>query len=210
MARLWARATLWGLAKCSAAPDMRVDGRRCRPHGGVLVASKHMSMWDTLALYHRARRSRHRAETGASLYSLLRLVSVEGDGDCHRPQRRRRRAAPHDPPGAPRVLAEGRPILIFPEGTRKKPGAAPDYKPGVAGLYGILKVPLRAGGAGFRTLLAGLPQAISRHHQPGVSGGDSAGPQAGQRLHAPLLQRSATNRGPHIPRPTGLLRSDRA
>src|SRR5258706_15057121 len=39
------------------------------------------------------------------------------------------------------VLAERRPILIFPEGTRKTPGAAPDYKPGVAGLYGQLDVP---------------------------------------------------------------------
>ena len=38
------------------------------------------------------------------------------------------------------VLGEGRPILIFPEGTRKKPGAAPDYKPGVAGLYAMLEV----------------------------------------------------------------------
>ena len=35
---------------------------------------------------------------------------------------------------------EGRPILIFPEGTRKKPGAPPDYKPGVAGLYNQLDV----------------------------------------------------------------------
>ncbi len=41
---------------------------------------------------------------------------------------------------AKRVLADGRPILIFPEGTRKKPGAPPDYKPGVAGLYGLLNV----------------------------------------------------------------------
>jgi 1-acyl-sn-glycerol-3-phosphate acyltransferase len=38
------------------------------------------------------------------------------------------------------VLAQGRPVLIFPEGTRKKPGAPPDYKPGVAGLYGMLEV----------------------------------------------------------------------
>ena len=38
------------------------------------------------------------------------------------------------------VLAQGRPILIFPEGTRQKPGAEPDYKPGVAGLYGVLGV----------------------------------------------------------------------
>jgi 1-acyl-sn-glycerol-3-phosphate acyltransferase len=41
---------------------------------------------------------------------------------------------------ARQVLDQGRPILIFPEGTRKKPGAAPDYKPGVAGLYTLLGV----------------------------------------------------------------------
>ena len=41
---------------------------------------------------------------------------------------------------AEKVLGEGRPILIFPEGTRKRPGALPDYKPGVAGLYGMLEV----------------------------------------------------------------------
>jgi 1-acyl-sn-glycerol-3-phosphate acyltransferase len=32
-------------------------------------------------------------------------------------------------------------VVIFPEGTRKKPGAAPDYKPGVAALYALLGVP---------------------------------------------------------------------
>ena len=42
---------------------------------------------------------------------------------------------------AQKVLAEDRPVLIFPEGTRKKPGAPPDYKSGVAGLYGMLAVP---------------------------------------------------------------------
>jgi len=42
---------------------------------------------------------------------------------------------------ARQVLGEGRPVLIFPEGTRKKPGAPPDYKPGVAGLYSQLDVP---------------------------------------------------------------------
>ena len=42
---------------------------------------------------------------------------------------------------ANKVLKDGRPILIFPEGTRKKPGDVPDYKPGVVGLYAILKKP---------------------------------------------------------------------
>jgi 1-acyl-sn-glycerol-3-phosphate acyltransferase len=35
-------------------------------------------------------------------------------------------------------VAQGRPIAIFPEGTRKQVGAPPDYKPGVAALYGHL------------------------------------------------------------------------
>jgi 1-acyl-sn-glycerol-3-phosphate acyltransferase len=38
-------------------------------------------------------------------------------------------------------VTERRPIVIFPEGTRKAPGTAPDYKPGVAGMYGLLGVP---------------------------------------------------------------------
>jgi 1-acyl-sn-glycerol-3-phosphate acyltransferase len=35
-----------------------------------------------------------------------------------------------------------RQLVIFPEGTRKAPGAPPDYKPGVAGLYRELEVPV--------------------------------------------------------------------
>src|SRR5262249_6708404 len=36
------------------------------------------------------------------------------------------------------AIEHGRTLLIFPEGTRKKPGEAPDYKPGVAALYSQL------------------------------------------------------------------------
>jgi 1-acyl-sn-glycerol-3-phosphate acyltransferase len=38
-------------------------------------------------------------------------------------------------------LAEGRPLAIFPEGTRRELGAPPDYKPGVAALYSMLDIP---------------------------------------------------------------------
>ena len=37
--------------------------------------------------------------------------------------------------------AQGREILIFPEGTRSVPGSAPDYKPGVVALYEGLELP---------------------------------------------------------------------
>ena len=48
MSRNWSRAVLWGL-KLIAGLDYDVRGTP--PAHGVLVASKHMSMWDTIALY---------------------------------------------------------------------------------------------------------------------------------------------------------------
>ena len=35
---------------------------------------------------------------------------------------------------------DGRQILVFPEGTRRQPGAAPDYKPGILLLYDALQL----------------------------------------------------------------------
>ncbi len=39
-------------------------------------------------------------------------------------------------------MAEGRQLLIFPEGTRQLPGADPKYRPGVFGMYDELEVPV--------------------------------------------------------------------
>ena len=137
MARIWARATLWGL-KIFAGVGERQLGTA--PRGGVLVASKHMSMWDTLALY-------LALEDPAIVLKreLLRIpfygwyvnkaAAIAIDRGAGADALRRMVHA------AEKVLAENRPILIFPEGTRKRPGAPPDYKPGVAGLYNLLNVP---------------------------------------------------------------------
>jgi 1-acyl-sn-glycerol-3-phosphate acyltransferase len=137
MARHWVRATLWGL-KVFAGTGMRQIGKA--PKGPVLVASKHMSMWDTLALYLTL------DDPGIILkrellripfygWYLWKVAAIPIDRGAGAEALRRMTRA------AERVLAEGRPILIFPEGTRKKPGAPADYKPGVAGLYGLLGVP---------------------------------------------------------------------
>jgi 1-acyl-sn-glycerol-3-phosphate acyltransferase len=40
------------------------------------------------------------------------------------------------------AIAEGRPIVIFPEGTRVPVGEAPPLQPGFAGLYRVLKLPV--------------------------------------------------------------------
>jgi 1-acyl-sn-glycerol-3-phosphate acyltransferase len=136
LARAWARTTLWGL-RIFAGIDMRVEGEV--PKGGVLVAAKHMSMWDTLALYlvlddPAIVLKRELLTIPFYGWFLWKATAIAIDRGAGATALRKMTHA------AKAVIAEGRPILIFPEGTRKKPGAAPDYKPGVAAIYGLLGV----------------------------------------------------------------------
>jgi 1-acyl-sn-glycerol-3-phosphate acyltransferase len=136
LARLWARLTFWGL-KVFTGIDWEIRGDP--PKGAALVASKHMSMWDTLALYLALdqpaivlKRELLRIPFyGWFVWKATAIAIDRGAGS---------RALRKMSEAARAVLAQGRPILIFPEGTRKKPGAVPDYKPGVAGLYNQLGV----------------------------------------------------------------------
>ncbi len=136
MARGWAHLVLGGLwLFCGIGK--RVVG--APPTGAAIVAAKHMSMWDTLALYLAL------DDPGIILKESLLLVPFFGwyvwktcaipinRGAGAQALRAMRRAAEA-------VTNDGRPLLIFPEGTRKKPGAPPDYKPGVYGLYSLLAV----------------------------------------------------------------------
>jgi len=136
LARLWAQLTFWGL-KVFAGIDWEIRG--LPPRGAVLVASKHMSMWDTLALYlalYEPAIVLKRELLRIPFYGwfLGKAAAIPIDRSAGVSALRKMSDA------ARQVLAQGRPILIFPEGTRKKPGAAPDYKPGVAALYGQLDV----------------------------------------------------------------------
>lgn len=134
VARIWCRAILWGL-KVFAGLGYEVRGSV--PPNGALVAAKHMSMWDTLAIY---------INLNSSLFVLKRellsipfygwfvrkagMIAIDREG--HASALRKMAAAVRD------AIARGHAIIIFPEGTRRRPDAAPAYKPGVAGLYGQL------------------------------------------------------------------------
>jgi 1-acyl-sn-glycerol-3-phosphate acyltransferase len=137
LARTWSRATFWGL-KVFAGIGFEIRG--LPPKGPVLVASKHMSMWDTLALYLALDSPAIVLKQGLLYipfygWFLWKATAIAIDRSAGSRALRKMSAA------AKEVLRQGRPILIFPEGTRKKPGAPPDYKPGVAGLYALLHVP---------------------------------------------------------------------
>ncbi len=136
LARVWSRVTFFGL-KLFAGIDWEIRGRV--PTGPVLVAAKHMSMWDTLALYLALEApgivlKRELLRIPFYGWFLWKATAIPIDRASGASALRKMGQA------AKAVLADGRPILIFPEGTRKQPGAAPDYKPGVAGLYGMLGV----------------------------------------------------------------------
>jgi 1-acyl-sn-glycerol-3-phosphate acyltransferase len=136
LARVWARATFWGL-KVFTGIGFEIRGQP--PRGPVLVASKHMSMWDTLALYLTLDApaivlKRELLRIPFYGWFLWKAAAIPIDRAAGASALRKMAST------ARGTLAEGRPILIFPEGTRKKPGAAPDYKSGVAGLYGLLGV----------------------------------------------------------------------
>lgn len=136
-AKLWCSGQIWGLGTICG---LRYEVRGEIPPRGVIVASKHMSMWDTLALFLLLGDVSIVLKRELLLvpfygwYALkLRFIYVDrkGRASALRKMAMQARAA----------MKRGQSILIFPEGTRKKPGAAPDYKPGVAALYDQLGVP---------------------------------------------------------------------
>lgn len=136
-ATLWCRGQLWGLNTiCGLSYEVRGD----IPPRGALIASKHMSMWDTLALFllvDNAAIVLKRSLFWVPFYgwyaAKLRFIFIDREG---------RTSALRKLLAQARAARErGESIVIFPEGTRKQAGAEPDYKPGVAALYGDLGQP---------------------------------------------------------------------
>jgi 1-acyl-sn-glycerol-3-phosphate acyltransferase len=133
VAKQWGRVNLWLLRHvCGLGVEWR--GLEKIPPGGLIVASKHQSAWETFALL---------TILDDPIYVLKReLMWIPVFGWCMR----RAGMIPVDR-GAGRAalsamtarvrnaLADRRQVIIFPEGTRRPAGAPPKYKFGVAFLY---------------------------------------------------------------------------
>ncbi len=135
--RLWTRYALWALRVICGA---RVTIEGAPIAAPALYASKHQAMLDTLTPFLSL------PEPAIVLKKELLTMPVfgwfaqrcgmiaidrEAQASALRGMLRAARAR----------AAEGRDIVIFPEGTRQEIGAAPDYKPGVAALYRDLDLP---------------------------------------------------------------------
>ena len=116
----------------------RVEGHP--PEGPALVAAKHQSMFETIEMVLILREpalvmKRELADIplwgwAARRYGII-VVDRKGGAAALRRMMREAEAA----------IAEGRPIVIFPEGTRVPPGSKPPLQPGFAGLYRALGLP---------------------------------------------------------------------
>jgi len=110
------------------------------PHGSLIVAAKHQSVWETFTLLTLFDDPAYifKRELGwipiFGWYAVKsRMVPVD--------RRARGGAIAGMVERAVEELRRGRQVIIFPEGTRTAPGAPPDYKSGVARLYAAAGVP---------------------------------------------------------------------
>jgi 1-acyl-sn-glycerol-3-phosphate acyltransferase len=145
--RSWAMAALkvhsnfelW-LLRAIVGTKIEVRGRENIPQGPCLVASKHQSAWETFALIPLFR--------DAALLMKRELFFIPFHGWFSRKFQMIPVDRDKGPSALRRMLREakkriddGREIIIFPEGTRRPPGAPPDYKTGIVLLYDALGVP---------------------------------------------------------------------
>ena len=145
--RRWAMAGLRAHAIASSWLLEHIVGTRTQvrgleklPKGACLVVAKHQSAWDTFALIPLFR------DPAIVLKDELKWIPFYG-WFCVKFEHilvERGKAA-----SALRAMirdararaAQGREIVIFPEGTRRAPGAPPDYKTGYVALYEGLGLP---------------------------------------------------------------------
>lgn len=136
---IWGRLTLWGL-RVICGLNYEVRGVEHLPTTPSIVAGKHQAMWDTVVLPLLVKDpalvlKRQLLRVPFYGWYALKARMIALDRGAHASAIRSLLRQSKD-----RIEA-GRSIAIFPEGTRKKPGAPPDYKPGVAALYTQLDVP---------------------------------------------------------------------
>jgi len=139
MAKLWGRTSVW-LLRVICGTKVEFRGLEKLPKGALIVAAKHQSTWETFALL--------RLFDDFTFIVKRELMWIPIFGWCMA----KGRMIPVDRGAGSQALGAmtkrareeirtGRQLIIFPEGTRRPPGAEPRYKFGVAHLYAEVGVP---------------------------------------------------------------------
>jgi 1-acyl-sn-glycerol-3-phosphate acyltransferase len=141
MALAWVRSVAW-IERHVLGLDYRVIGRENLPsHGAFIVAAKHQSTFETMKLHLILN------DPAIVLKKELLRIPIWGrylkqTGMIPIDRGAGRRAVGGMLSASQHAKADGRPIVIFPQGTRVAAGAKRSYKPGVVALYQELDLPI--------------------------------------------------------------------
>lgn len=138
VAQAWGRSNLW-LLRVIVGTVVEFRGRDRIPPGGLLMASKHQSFLETFVLVGCVddpaiilKRELQWIPVFGWLTIKAGMIPVHRGGPNAAAKMNRDAAA---------EAASGRQIIIFPEGTRRAPGAEPAYRFGASQIYRSLGVP---------------------------------------------------------------------
>jgi 1-acyl-sn-glycerol-3-phosphate acyltransferase len=132
-AKFWTGSAVWLLDKiCKTKVVWR--GLENLPRGACIIAAKHQSTIETMALTTKG------ADFSYILKPELMAIPVfgwylKGTGQVAIDRAKRGQALPDLTRQVREAIAQGRQMIIFPEGTRKPAGGPPEYKSGVGYLY---------------------------------------------------------------------------
>jgi 1-acyl-sn-glycerol-3-phosphate acyltransferase len=139
--KAWARVVI-GMLRALCGVTLRVEGREHLPaQGPALIAAKHQSAFDTIVWFLLAPDPVYVLK--AELFRIpvwgwharhTRMIGVDRKGGANAMRGMLREAR--------EAAAEGRQIVIFPEGTRVAPGARVPYQPGIVALASATALPV--------------------------------------------------------------------
>lgn len=138
--KVWSKTASWFL-KVFIGIHYRIDGLENLPKGPFIIASKHQSAWETIAFNHIfPKPSFVLKKELASLFPIslhmkqAQMIPLDRKGgkDTLRSMVEKAKV----------VMESGRPLVIFPEGTRTAIGEKIPYKRGIYTLYKYLNVPV--------------------------------------------------------------------
>jgi 1-acyl-sn-glycerol-3-phosphate acyltransferase len=137
--RFWA-ASSSGLVGAICGVRVEIRGREHLPVGPALVAAKHQCMLDTIAPFaifddaaYVMKQELMRIPVYGWYTRRSRMIVIDREANA--------KALRQMLADTRQCIAQARQVVIFPEGHRMAPGAAGDYKPGVAALYRDLGLP---------------------------------------------------------------------
>ena len=136
----WASLSLF-FARIFCGIKYEVRGRENIQNIPVIYASKHQSAWDTLiflTLFPRVayvlKKELLRLPFWGWYLWRMKMIAIDRSAGASSIKQLIR--------DGKTALAESRPIVIFPEGTRTKPNSTPDYHAGITAMYSSLGVPV--------------------------------------------------------------------